>query len=221
MTFSMLVKSFPWTRFSKKVLLRIDLPYCIGLFTQQDADARGLHLAKGSQGAISEGNRIEFFWLVDRSDGVVIDSRFQAFGNTALVGAAEVACELLVGKNYDQAKRITADLIDKHVREKPDLPSFPEETFGHINLVVDAIEMAALACEGLPLAETYVAPPVTGHEIKVIEGGYPGFTELTLKQKLAVIEDVLSREVRPYIELDAGGITLLNLVNDTEVLISY
>ena len=139
MTFAMLVKPFPWTKYSKKVLLRIDLPYCIGLFTQEDADARGLHLARGFQGALSDGNRIEFFWLVDKLDGVVIDARFQAFGNTALIGAAEVACELLVGKNYDQAKRITADLIDKHVREKPDLPSFPEETFGHINLVVDAI----------------------------------------------------------------------------------
>ena len=98
MTFSQLVKSFPWSRLSKKVLLRIDLPYCIGVFTQEDADARGLHLAQGSQGSIADGNRIQFYWLVDKSDGVIIDARFQAFGNTALIGAAEVACELLVGK---------------------------------------------------------------------------------------------------------------------------
>ena len=101
------------------------------------------------------------------------------------------------------------------------MPSFPEEAFGHINLVIDAIEMASLACSGIPLAEAYVAPPVTGHEIKVIDGGYPGFKELSLKKQFAVIEDVLAREVRPYIELDAGGIELINLVNGTEVLISY
>jgi NifU-like protein len=221
MTFDALVKPFPWSRFSKKVILRIDLPYCIGFFTEEDASQRDLHLAHGAAGAIAEGNRIEFFWLVDKTDGVIIDSRFQAFGNTALVGAAEIACELVVGKNYDQAKRITADLIDKHVREKPDIPSFPEETFGHINLVIDAIEAACEKCTQLPLAEAYVAPPVTGHEIKVIEGGYPGFMELSLKKKLAVIEEVLNREVRPYIELDAGGITVLNLVDDKEVIISY
>ena len=221
MSFQNLVRSFPWTRFSKKVLLRIDLPYCIGVFEQEDAAVRGLHLARGTQGALTDGNWIEFYWLVDKTDGVIIDSRYQAFGNTALVGAAEVACELLVGKNYDQARRISADLIDKHVREKPDIPSFPEETFAHINLVVDAIEMTAEQCAGLPLADTYVAPPITGHEIKVIDGGYPGFLELPLKKKLAVIEDVLSREVRPYIELDAGGIELINITDNMIVVISY
>lgn len=221
MAFDNLVKQFVWSRFNKKVQLRIDLPYCVGSFDKVTADERGLHLAVSSEGSQVDGNKIQFFWLVDKTDGVVIDCRFQLFGNTALIGAAEIACELIVGKNYDQARRISADLIDKHVREKSDVPSFPEETYGHINLVVDAIELAAEQCSGLPLAENYVAPPVTGHEIKFIEGGYPGFKELTLKQKLAVIEDVIAREVRPYIELDAGGIEVINLINDTEVIISY
>lgn len=221
MTFSQLIKPFPWTRYSKKVLLRIDLPYCIGSFSAEDAAARELFLAHGKQGSITAGNYIELFWLLDTQDGVIIDARFQAFGCSALVGAAEIACELVVGKNYDQARRISADLIDKHVREKPDIPSFPEETFGHLNIVVDAIEDAATKCTHLPLAEAYVAPPVTGHEITVLEGGYPGFMELSLKKKLAVIEEVIQREIRPYIELDAGGIQVMNIIDNKEVIIAY
>lgn len=216
-----LIKPFPWAEYSKKATLRITLPYCVGSFTEQDAASRELFFAHGFEGDVEKGNRIDFFFLVDKLDGVIIDSRFSAFGNSALIAAGEVACELVIGKNYDQAKRITADLIDKHVRDKSDKPSFPEETLSHLNLVVDALEKAAECCQGLPLAENYVAPPVTGHEIEIVEGGYPGFKELTIKQQLQVVEDVLTKEVRPYIELDAGGVEVLNIIEGKEVIISY
>src|SRR5438445_7960017 len=105
MSLKNLIKSFPWVRYSKKVQLRIDTPYCIGSFEPHDAEGRDLFFAKGSQGSIIDGNRIDFYWLLDKLDGVIIDARFQAFGNTALIGGGEVACELLIGKNYDQAQR--------------------------------------------------------------------------------------------------------------------
>ncbi|MDB6081554.1 MAG: hypothetical protein JWO53_826, partial [Chlamydiia bacterium] len=37
MTVKQLFKPFPWTLYSKKVLLRIDTPYCVGSFSQKDA----------------------------------------------------------------------------------------------------------------------------------------------------------------------------------------
>lgn len=220
MTLYNLLKAFPWALYSKKIALRIETPYCIGAFTKQDAEERELHFAHGSQGSVAEGNRIDFYWLVDKSDGVIIDARFQAFGNTALIGAAEAACELVIGKNYDQSRRISADIIDKHVRDRGDLPAFPEEVYPHLNLVVDAIEAASSMCEGVPLANNYSAPPITAHEISYVEGGYPGFKELAVKEKMAVIEEVIAKEIRPYIELDAGGVEVRNIL-DNEVIISY
>lgn len=221
MTFSSDVRPFPWSRYSKKLVLRIENPYCIGTFSDQDANERDMHVARGASGSLTAGSVVEFFWLVDKVDGVIIDCRFQAFGPSALIGAAEIACELLIGKNYDQARRLTAELIDKHVRDKNDLPAFPEETYSALNLAIDAIDLAAETCVGLPLAQNYVAPPITARDIDVVEGGYPGWPELSLKQKLAVIEEVIAKEVRPYIELDAGGIEVINLLNDREVIIAY
>ena len=221
MTLSVLSKLFPWALYTKKLVNRIETPYCSGIFTQEDADSRALHFASGESGSLEEGNILRFYWLVDPLDGVIIDSRFQVYGDSALIGAAEVGCELCVGKNYDQAHRISAEVIDLHVQEKGALKGFPPEAYGHINMVIDAIEMAAQGCEGIPLAPEYVAPPITAHSIDITEGGWPGFQTLTLKQKLAVIEEVISKEVRPYIEMDAGGIEVLNLVNDNEVLIAY
>lgn len=215
------IRPFPWSSYSKKLALRIENPYCVGTFSAQDAENRELHVAIGREGSLESGNVVQFYWLVDKTDGVIVDARFQAFGHSALIGASEVACELIIGKNYDQARRLSCELIDKHVRDKGNVAAFPEETYAFLNLVIDAQDNAAKSCEGISLAQNYVAPPILGNEIEVVEGGYPGFQQLTLQQKLAVIESVIAKEVRPYIEMDAGGIEVLNLLNDREVIISY
>lgn len=220
MSMTLLTQSFPWYRYSKKLAAKIERPRNVGLFTQDESEARDMFLAEGIEGTVSEGNCVHLYWLVDRDDGIIVDARFQAFGQSALLGAAEAACELLIGKNYDQAKRINADLIDRQVRDKSDEPAFPRETFPHLNLVLGAIEIAAEKCTSIPFASSYTAPPVPiGMEI--VEGGYPGWIDLPLTKKISVIEEVLDKDVRPYIALDAGGVHVLNLLNDKEVIISY
>jgi NifU-like protein len=216
-----LTTPFPWARYSKKLVGKIEKPRCIGFFTQEESTARDMFLVRSAEGSIKDGNMIEFFWLVDRDDGIIVDAKYQAFGQSALLGAAEVACELLVGKNYDQAKRISATLIDQQVRDRADHPAFPQETGPHINLVLSAIENGADQCKDIPLPNTYVALPAPVDIGDIVEGGYPGWMELTVDQKILVIEEVLDRDVRPYIALDAGGVEVLNLVNDSELLIAY
>lgn len=216
-----LTQSFPWNRYSKKLMAKIDNPRCAGFFTKPEAEARDMRLAEATEGSVEDGNAIRLYWLVDKDDGIIVDAKFQVFGQSALIAAAEAACELLVGKNYDQAKRISADLIDKHLRDRSDIPAFPKETYPHLNLVLGAIDMASEQCTDIPFADTYVAPPVPTDIGEVIPGGYPGWMELPLKKKIAVIEQVLDQDVRPYIALDAGGVSVLNLLNDKELIISY
>lgn len=210
---------FLWSRYSKKLQHKIDQPRSAGFFTTQEAQARGMRLAKGMEGSVKNGNAVWLYWLVDKDDGVIVDAKFQVFGQTALIGAAEAACEVLIGKNYDQAKRISADLIDKQVRDRQEEAAFPKEAFLHLNLILGAIEHAAEQCTDLPLASSYVAPPVPLDLGESAE--YPGWKELPIKKKIAVIEEVLDRDVRPYISLDAGGVTVLNLIDDKELIISY
>lgn len=133
------------------------------------------------------------------------------------MAAAESACELIVGKNYDQAKRLGADLIDKKLRDKPEIPAFPEETLSLLNVVLEALDSAAEKCMDIPLSTTYVSP------VPQTEGGkeYPGWLSLPYEKKIAVIEEILNTEVRPYVELDEGGIEIQELVNDRELIIAY
>lgn len=211
--------TFPWHRYSKKLAARIDVPRWAGAFTEKDTEGRNVKLVTGSDGAKDLGNAITLYWLVDLEEGMIVDVKYQAFAQSALIGAAEAACELLCGKNYDQAMRLTADLIDRHLRDRSDTPAFPDETSGHLNLVIGAIEEAAQKCVDIPLGETYVTPaPLDIGE--VLENGYPGFKEMPKKKKLRLIDQTLIEHVKPYIELDDGGIHVLDLI-DKEVLIAY
>lgn len=221
MGLTVLVTPFPWNRYSKKLAAKIENPRCVGFFKREEAEARDMRLAEGSEGTVEDGNAIRFYWLVDKDDGIIVDAKFQVYGQSALIGAAEAACELLVGKNYDQARRISTDLIDKHLRDRSDIPAFPKETYPHLNLILGAIDAAAEQCMDIPFADTYVAPPVPSDIGEVIPGGYPGWLELPLKKKIAVIEQVLDQDIRPYIALDAGGVSVLNLINDRELVIAY
>lgn len=221
MSLHTLTQPFPWSRYSKKLNAKIERPRCVGFFTKHQSEERSMRLAVGQEGAIKEGNLIVLYWLVDPDDGIIVDARFQVYGQSALIGAAEIACELMVGKNYDQARRISSELIDKQVRDRPEISAFPKETSPHLNLVLGAIDQAADLCMDIALPTNYIAPPAPMDIGEVLEGGYPGWENLSKEKKLTLIEEIIARDVRPYIELDAGGIQVLDLINGNEVLIVY
>jgi NifU-like protein len=221
MGLSKFITSFPWQRYSRKLRNRIAKPRNSGFFLREDAEQRGMRLVKGTEGERCEGNRVSLFWLVDPEDGTIVDAKFQVFGQSALVGAADVLCDLVVGKNYDQAKRIGTDLLDKELSDRSGMPAFPAETFPHLNLVISAVDHAAEKCVDIPLPTTYIAPPAPTDIGEVLEGGYPGFDEMEQAQKLVLIEQVLDSEVRPYIAMDGGGIEVINLLKGRSLVIAY
>ncbi len=220
MTFEQLTAPFPWKKYSRKLKSKIQSLHNAGFFTPKASQERGVRMVVGASGAVADGNAVQFYWLVDREDGSIVDAKYQVFGQSALIGAAESVCELLVGKNYDQAGRISGDLIDKHVRDRSDQEAFPAETHAHINIVLEAIEDASQKCTDIPLPTEYVAPPAPLN-VEVLEGGYPGWDELALKEQVALVESVIDTELRPYIALDGGGVVVLDLKKGRELIIQY
>lgn len=208
----------PWVLFSRKLSEKIEKPHFIGAFSLEEATSKNMRLVIGKAENLKNGFFISLYCLVDEWDGVIADVKFQAFGPPALLGAAEAAAEMIIRKNYDQVQKIQADLIDRHLRDKKDKESFPEEEYRSLNLVIDAIEAVAKQCTDIPLPENYVPTPVQAP----IEGKpYPGWESLSVQQQLAVIEEIIATDIRPYIELDAGGIEVVSLTNGKELLIAY
>jgi NifU-like protein len=204
--------------FGKKLLVLIENPRCVGSFSKEEAAARGMRLASHREGEPKAGRSLALYLLVDESDGVVADAKFQAFGPPALIGAAESACELALRKNYDQVRRLTAELLDKQVRGKGEESAFPLDADSSLNFVLDVLEKAAEQCMDIPIQE-YTAPPMDLEPGEKRE--YPGWKELSPEKKIAVIEAVIAEDIRPYVELDAGGVQVVRVQNDTEVIIAY
>jgi NifU-like protein len=210
---------YPWAQYSKKLAYKIENPQFAGFFLPEDVMGRGLRLIIAREGSVAEGNALTLYWLVDESDGIISDIRYQVFGASALIGALESACQLLLRKNYDQAKRISADLIDREVRDKSETEAFPPEVYGHLNLVLSAIETASEQCTDIPFDEIYTDSPLH-HDIGA-GGLYPDWENLSKQDKLRVIEEIIQKEIRPYIELDAGGIQIIDLSEQYELTIAY
>lgn len=217
-----LVFPYPWTVYSDKLRKRIDHLAHAGLFSDEEKKADGLRCVEGRMGDLLKGSEVRFYWLVDEKEGLIRAARFQTFGPSALLGASEACCVLLEGKNYEQARRMSAELIDKELRDKNGGPSFPHEVLYALRLVVGAIGNAAALCLDISLPEQYRAPPTSQVPQESGSGeGIPGFDALPLKEKIAAIEKVLDLEVRPYLAMDGGGMEVMDLVHNREVIISY
>lgn len=209
---------YPWQLFSKKLKNKIDQPRHSGYFLAREAEEKKLRLVTGRVGSIEEGQLVCLYWLVDEADGVVADAKFQVYGSAALIGACEVISALVIHKNYDQASRISADLIDKEVRDKKDVPAFPNSCDHYLNLVISAVDEGTCQCLDIPFAREYVATPLSLDDLP--EGRVEGFEELSKEQKIYLISEVIEKEIQPYIELDAGGVKVVDL-KGLEVFIRY
>lgn len=210
------IQIFAWALYSRKLNEKIKSPVAMGEIHETKEQER---LVVGEEGSVKEGNKVCLYIVVNTTNGEISAAKFLAFGETALIGAAEIVCELLVGKNYDQASRINADLIDSNVRDHPKEPAFPQETFSHINLVLGALDEALEFCQDIPLPKGYVATPVDLRDLGT--GEYPNWEAFSKEERLKLISEVVANDIRPYVELDEGGVEVKELKGDYTIVIGY
>ncbi len=206
-----------WHTFSKKLYDRILRPRNLGRLTVEEAEWRDLFFVHVETGSLEKGNRLAFFWLVDPTQGVIVDATFQVFGPPALVGVADLACDVVLGKNYDQVRRIDLSWLEQQLRDRPQQESMSTDTIASVQCVVDGLQASAEKCSSLPLPTRYVVSPVPSLE----GGGIPNWSELSQEQKIAAIEAIISVDILPYVALDGGGLSIVSLSTDDELVIAY
>jgi cysteine desulfurase len=186
-----------------------------GLFTQQEAEAKQMRWVVG------EEENLRLYWLVDESDGVIADAKFQAFGPMFFLAAAETSCELVLRKTHRQASRLSADLIERHLPSRWRSSSLSErEKSRFLNGLISAIDLAVQQCVDIVCRSDYDTTPIE-KDFEEIAGGIPGWEAFPLEKRRSLIEIVLEKEIRPYIELDAGGVEIVDLKEDGELSIIY
>ncbi|MCP5504999.1 MAG: NifU family protein [Chlamydiales bacterium] len=211
------MKPHPWTEYSNLLKERILNPRNVGSFKENTGALQEMRVVTGK--GERDGSLLIFSIVVDETDGIIADAKFIAFGETTLIGASDAACEVLLRKNYDQARRLTADLIDRKLRDFTNIPAFPKTADSDINFVLSVIEEAADKCTDIPLKDPSFTQPIP--EGQQSDGGHPNWHLFSPDEKLDHIKEVIRDEIQPYIELDAGGIEVAAFNDEREVIIAY
>ncbi len=200
-------------KYSKKFHHRIEKPLHAGCFTQEEAEERKMRLAVG-KGEGFEG-AVQFHWLVDESDGVIVDVKFHVFGSSLLIGLCDLVSELLVRKNYEQALHLSQHEVIRKLECK-DGALDEDEISPYYTLILRAIQEASSQCLDIPFLE--LSLPETAFQT---EATYPEWGSLSKERQLAILDEVIEVEIQPYIALDAGGVKILDLIEGREVIIAY
>ncbi|WP_201456385.1 NifU family protein [Chlamydia sp. 17-3921] len=212
-----------WATFSTKVMKKLLKPYCSGKFSEEDAEAKDAHLAIGKQGHRLMGNCVIFYWLIDKGNGKVLDAKFQYFGNPYLIPLAEVTCNLVIGKSYAQAYKISIDDIDGELRSHPEKPALPEDSLPLYHFIIDALDIAIEQCLEIPLED---GPSFLG-ETPAFPGmedatpyGKEAWEALDIEKKLQILRTTTDEKISPYVALDGGAVTIETL-EENVVTIAY
>lgn len=208
-----------WDYYSQSLKDRILNPQNAGFFLNKNQSS-DRYLACGQEGSFDEGALIVLYILFDTEDFLIVDAKFQAFGQSCLIGFVDKMCELLIKKNIFQARKITADLIETSLRDQPQVSSCIRSDFVYINKVVSAIDntLSHIPEEFLNVAQ--LSTPLQ-NQSKTQVTAYPEFFSLSLKNRLKIIQDVIDQDIAPYIALDDGGVSALDIKNEKEVIIAY
>jgi len=211
------IEPYPWAAYSRLLTQRILNPKNGGSFAENSGAMQEMRVVSGKS---TDGfNTLYLYLIVDETDGILADAKFQALGESALIGAADTICSIILRKNHEQARHLTADLIDRKMRDFDHVPAFPLSAAHHLNLALEALDAACEKCVDIAIADPSYSPPVPSEITS--KGEYPEWNLLSHEERLDLIRKVIAEEVQPYIEMDAGGIEVQELKEGREVLIAY
>jgi len=270
-----------WDSYSEKVRARMNAPKHFGVFTEADAQAKGLKLVDVLHGSEACGDAVELFLLIDPKTNIIKEARFKSFGCGTAIAASDMMAELCVGKTVDQVLKITNLDVERELRDTPDTPSVPGQKMHCSVMAYDVIKKAvasyknvdirefeekeivchcgritrkeiedAIVSKGLTTVEqimeetgagTFCGSCIRpgGHEEKnvylvdildemlrkkqqgrEVRSAERSFSDMTVPQKLKVLERALDEFVRPSLAADSGGLEIMD-IHDNILYINY
>lgn len=164
---------------------------------------------------------LRLYILIDTTDKVIAKASFCVAGPSILIGISEALCCWLTRKRIDRARRLGAELLEAQLRDHPNRAAIDTSDSPYLNQAILALDEALDSCKDLfsDLEDFTDSPlvPVRGETaIKAAQ-----WEDASAKQRLEWIEALIASDIQPYIALDEGGVKVLELREDFEVVIQY
>lgn len=205
-----------WHHYSQKLQKRIRSRYHAGSIRRESLRPDEMRWIMGE--ASQESIWCKIYIIIDETDGILVDTKFETFAPPIVIGLLETLCSLLIRKNYNQAGHITAQFVEEYLRDSPHKRAFTKEEAIYLSMIFQALECALVQCLDIELPRDQIPSPVsTIVESVELHTEFPQYTET---QKREVIEAILEKEIRPFIALDEGGVEVVSMAGN-QVKIRY
>jgi NifU-like protein len=167
---------------------------------------------------MEQGRFIRFYLLVHPEKGSIEKISYQVFGEPIIIAICEAVCEVAITKNYVQASRVGADLIEKKLVDH----QFVSDNYFQrlLNDVLSALYMALQQCQDILLEDLFLQSPVQNTAFVESEH-FKNWSTYSLADKLELIKKIILEDIEPYVALDQGGVEVKDFINDKEVIIGY
>lgn len=204
---------------SEKLQQVAKTPKFRGAIFQMEADDKGLALVE------SKVQSLKIYVLVDPDSDKAIEARFFTYGGPIFTALAEAFCERAQGAVIDTFTLLTPELLEKALRDNPDALAMP----------ADSPELPAMRTIAAELVRNYpdkknvalaarAAREASHYRQHTAEGRTEADTEwfaLGEVEQLRLIEDCLDSNVRAALQMDGGGLDVLELSGGTRLKVRY
>jgi NifU-like protein len=200
-------------QFSKKFDAAAATPTRRGAFFIEEADDKGLALVEGKAGDI------KIYWLVDPESGMVKHAAYFTYGGARSVAIGETYCAMAIDTPIDAALSLSGSDIEKQLRDDQNTPSAPLATFTVVVTLATALKQA------WPKARDRATALVLLRKAAAAQNGGVSpddqWQALAKEEKLKRIEAALDGPVRDYLLMEGGDITIIDVVDNTEVVVNF
>lgn len=212
-------------KFSKKIETLAQSPKQRGAFFTEDASAKDMALVTAKY------KDIKVYWLVDPQSDLIYDAKFFSYGGPISIALGEKLCSLVKSMKMESATAITIKQLEELLRDEPGTPATAvpaEEAFGSLPpLLANAMEVY-LSSKALALATAAMKASMADGKGPNRNASFESLTqadEAWLKKakedQLLVIEDILTRDIRPGLNSDGGDMQIQDLEEGYRLKIKY
>lgn len=188
--------------YRESFLQKAKKPRCFGAFPPKAPDQmRYIE-------ATSEKIRLQI--CIDEQEKIIVDAKFQAYGNPFCLGFLQLLTEELLRKNLMQARRLQENLFFSKIYSKKNTQPTDQEK-STMKKAFAVLQMCLEQTQDLVSDLQYVTPFSLQDVTKEEEISWE---TLSHKEKLGWIHTILEKDIRPYLALDEGNVLIKALEND-------
>ena len=205
--------------YSQKLQEIAKAPKYRGAIFQIEADEKGLALVDVKEASL------KVYLMIDPECDKILETRFFTYGGPVFTALADTFCKKIQMVTVDDACAITAESIEKELRDTPDVPAIAETApeIGQMNTLIRKILEAYPEKKATAILVREKMERIK-YRTQTAEGRAEADAEwnaLTKVQKIEKVESWLHQSVRGMLQGDGGDLEVLDLTDDNRLKIRY